>query len=40
MDGSTSNMENSPKHCGNLNDSTFTIFIDHCEGNLVGKSRS
>ena len=33
---STSNMVNEPKCCWNLNDSTFTKFIDHCEGNLVG----
>ena len=30
---STSNMLNGPKHCWNLNDSAFTIFIDLCEGN-------
>ena len=29
----TSNMLNVPKHCLNLNDSTFTIFIGPCEGN-------
>ena len=29
----TSNVINGPKHCFNLNDSTFTKFIDHCEGN-------
>ena len=28
------------KYCFNLNDSTFAIFIDHCEGNWVGKSLS
>ena len=28
-DLSTSNMVNGTKHCGILNDSTFTIFIDH-----------
>ena len=32
-DPSTSNMVNEPKHCWNLNDSTFIIFIDKCEGN-------
>ena len=32
-DPSTSNMVNGPKHCWNLNDSTFTIFIDRCEEN-------
>ena len=26
-------MVNRPKHCFNLNDYTFAIFIDHCEGN-------
>ena len=36
-DRSTSNMANGPKHCSNLNDKTFTIFIEHCEGNSVGK---
>ena len=35
-----SNMVNEPKHCWNLNESTFTIFIDHCEGSSVGKSLS
>ena len=25
------------KHCWNLNGSTFTIYIDHCENNWVGK---
>ena len=28
----TGNVVNGPKHCFDLNDSTFTIFIDHCEG--------
>ena len=28
------------KHCWNLNESTFTKFIDHCEGNWVEKSLS
>ena len=36
----TSNMVNGPKLCWNLNDSTFTVFIDACEGNLVGESLS
>ena len=31
-DPSKSNIVNAPKHCGNLNDSTFTIFIDQYEG--------
>ena len=29
----TGNVGNWSKHCLNLNDRTFTIFIDHCEGN-------
>ena len=29
----TSNILNGPKHCSNLNQSTFTIFIDSCETN-------
>ena len=32
-DPSTGNMVNGPKQCCNLNDSTFTTFIYHCEGN-------
>ena len=36
-DPSTSNMVNGPKHCWNMKDSTFTISIDHWEGNWVGK---
>ena len=36
----TSDVVNGTKHCWNLNDSTFTIFIDPCEGNSVGKSLS
>ena len=28
-----SNMVNGPKHCSNLNHSTFGIFIDQCEDN-------
>ena len=37
-DPSKSNMVNGPKHCCNLDDDTFTILIDHCERNWVGKS--
>ena len=37
-DPSESNMVNAPKHCWNLNGSTFTRFLDHCEGNWLGKS--
>ena len=32
-DPSKSNMVNAPKHCRNVKDSSFTIFIDHCESN-------
>ena len=32
-DLSTSNMVNGIKHSRSLNDTTFTIFIDHCESN-------
>ena len=39
-DPPTSNKINGPKHCWNLNRSTFTIFMYHCEGNSVGKSLS
>ena len=31
------NLVNGPKHCFDLNDSTFTILIDHYEGHLDGK---
>ena len=30
-------MENGLKDCCNLNDSFFTIYINHCEGNCVFK---
>ena len=30
-DPSTRNMVNAPKNCFNLDDGTFTIFIDHCD---------
>ena len=39
-DPSTSNTAKRPKHRFNLNGSTFTIFIDHCEGSRLGKSHS
>ena len=39
-DHSSSNMANQPKHCENLSDSTFTIFIDPCESNSRLKSLS
>ena len=35
---STDNIANGSKDCCNLNESTFTIFINHCEGNCVGES--
>ena len=31
-------MENGYTHCFNLNDSTFTNFINHCGGSCIGKS--
>ena len=31
----TDNMASGSKHCCNLNDSSFTIFIHQCEGNYV-----
>ena len=37
-DPSRSNMVSGPKHCWNLNDSAFTIFIDPCESNSGWKS--
>ena len=39
-DPSTSTMVNGPKYYWNLDDSTFIIFINHCECNLSGKSLS
>ena len=36
----TRNMVIGPKVCWNLNDSTFTIFIDYCKCNPVWKSLS
>ena len=33
-----SNMGNAPKHCSNLKNRTFTIFIDHWEVNCPTKS--
>ena len=35
---STDNMANGSKDCWNLNDSTFIILINHCEGNCIAKS--
>ena len=36
----TGNVINGPKHSFNLHNSTFTIFIDQCGGNWLGKSHS
>ena len=36
----TSGMVNGKKHCWNLEDTTFSIVIDHGEGNCVGKNLS
>ena len=32
------NMVNHPKHCYNLDDGNFILFVDHCENNSVVKS--
>ena len=37
-DPQTDNVANLSKHSWNLNDSTFTIFINHWEGSCIGKS--
>ena len=37
-DPSKSNMVNAPKHCSNLNDSPFTMFINNWAGNCLTKS--
>ena len=37
-DPSKSHMVNAPKHCSNLKDTPFTIFLDHCEVNCRTKS--
>ena len=34
----TDNITNGLEHCCNLNGSTFTIFINDCDGNCVSKS--
>ena len=39
-DHSKSNMVNEPKSFSNMKDSTFTLSIDHCEGNSVRKCLS
>ena len=38
QDPSSTNVVNGSTHCLNLNDSTFTIFIDHFKDNWDGKS--
>ena len=37
-DPSKSNMVNAPKHCSKLQECSFTIFVDHSEGNYLTKS--
>ena len=37
-DPSKSHTVNAPKHCSNLKECSFTIFIDHWEGNYLTKS--
>ena len=37
-DPSERNMANATKHCWNLHGTTFTIYIDRCEGNWLSKS--
>ena len=37
-DPTKSNMVNAPKHCSNLRDTSFTIFINHWEVNCLRKS--
>ena len=37
-DPETENMANRSKQFSNLNGSTFTKFINHCEGSYIGKS--
>ena len=39
-DSSANNMVNGRKHCWNLPDSTFIVFIDYCEENVGGPSLS
>ena len=34
----TDNKKNGSKHCCNLNDSTFTISLNHCKGSCIEKS--
>ena len=38
VDPSTNKMGNMSKHCCNLRKTTFTMFINHCKGNCLGKS--
>ena len=39
-DPSISNIVNMPKHCWNQHQRTFSILIDHCQVNWVGKNLS
>ena len=36
---STHSMANGSKHCCNMKDNTFTMFINHCESKYVGNIR-
>ena len=38
QEASRNNIANCSKHSCNLNNSAFTIFINHCGGNYVKKS--
>ena len=37
-DPTKTNMVNAPKHCSNLRETSFTIFINHREGTCLTKS--
>ena len=37
QDASTDNMGNGSKHCSSLNETTFIIFINYCEGSALEK---
>ena len=39
-DTSASGMVNGKKHCGNLDDTTLSVVIDHCEGRWVKRNLS
>ena len=38
QDPSTDHMANGSKHCCNVNNSIFTIFINHSGANYIGQS--